>query len=454
MRAWYRKNGKLVLSLCFVFFLSLFALICFGNLVNNSDAMWNYGFSYSIARGQVPYRDFTMIIPPAYNFLMSIGLILFSHNNIVFIVEQSFIITLTFYFLYKIYSDKAFIFLLAMCFPTFINFAPSYNFFLFFLTVLLIYCDKFEKSDYFIGMILGFMLLTKYTTGLFLILPSLIGCYKNKKKLFKRIIGLVIPCLVFLFYLIFTKSLYNFIDLCFLGLFDFGKDNSEIFTIYFFLSLPLFLYSLYFLIKNKKNIVAWIVVLAYIIMFPNVSAIHLYIYLLFFSLLIMSLNFGAFAKKVKKFSILITISLVIIFYILTGTTGLGRLNVHNFNYFYVNSSAVGAFNLANDLYTEYSKKSNTYYLGEKYIWFQIINEEDTNYFTILNKGNYGYNGTKKMINRAKNIHDAYFIVNLDEYDAGIKGKIMSQLDINIIDFIMENSEKVYSKNNYIVYYKK
>lgn len=40
-------------------------------------------------------------------------------------------------------------------------------FIFFFLTVVLIYCEKFKKNDYLIGVILASMLFTKYTTGVF-----------------------------------------------------------------------------------------------------------------------------------------------------------------------------------------------------------------------------------------------------------------------------------------------
>ena len=76
------------LKYIFVFSLALFALVFFSLYTNNWDSIWNYGFSYSIAKGQIPYRDFTMIIPPFYNYLMSIGLIIFSHDNIVMLIEQ------------------------------------------------------------------------------------------------------------------------------------------------------------------------------------------------------------------------------------------------------------------------------------------------------------------------------------------------------------------------------
>lgn len=51
----------------------------------------------------------------------------------------------------------------------------------------------------------------------------------------KRLVGIIIPCFVFLIYLIYNNALYLFFDLCFFGLFDFAQKNTEIFTNVFLL---------------------------------------------------------------------------------------------------------------------------------------------------------------------------------------------------------------------------
>lgn len=436
-----------------VFFFSLAILLVFGMDINSYDAIWNYGFSYSIALGEVPYRDFTMIIPPLYNFIMSIGLIVFSHDNLVFLIEQALLISLTFYFLYKMYEEKAWFFLVVMCFPLFYNFAPSYNYFLFFLVVVLIYCEKFNKNDYLIGVILASMLLTKYTTGAFLILPSLILCFKDRNKLLKRFVGMIIPCLVFLIYLIFNNALYQFFDLCFLGLFDFAQKNTELFTTAFFVSLVLLLISIYLLIKDKKNIVRWMAVLSYFIIFPNVSANHLYTYILFFSLNFISSDLVLPKKYIHRFVFISALILMISFCLITNLKVFKArpYQLHNFK-FYLNTPEERE-NIKEQvkLYSLYEKKGKTYFLASSAVWSQIINEENTNYFTILNKGNFGYNGTKKMINKIKSMHDVYFIIDLYEYKMFDK-IYMSQFDVEIIDYIVKKGKKVDSRDKYNIYY--
>ena len=275
-----RSNLKYI----FVFVFTLFVMVFFGMYTNSWDAIWNYGFSYSMAKGELPYLDFTMIIPPFYNFIMSLGLIFISHNNIVFLIEQAILITVNFYFLYKMYDNRAWMLLPIMCFPIFVSFSPTYNYFLFFLTTIVLYLEEKKKSDYLIGFFLGLTLLTKYTVGIFLLFPSIIYYFKNKKKILKRFVGLTIPCIIFFIYLLITHSLYSFLDLCVFGLFDFASKNTVIHIVYFPLSLILFFVSLFVLTRNRKKILNWYVVFSFFIMIPNFSIYHFFVYVLFFYL--------------------------------------------------------------------------------------------------------------------------------------------------------------------------
>ena len=75
-----------------------------------------------------------------------------------------------------------------------------------------------------------------------------------------------------------------------------------------------------------------------------------------------------------------------------------------------------------------------------------------NMFGVLNKGNYGYDGTNKMINRIKNMDDTYFIIDMNNYYYG-RIDSWSQHDCELIDYIMENGECVEKVGDlYKVYY--
>ncbi len=452
-----RSNLKYI----FVFVFTLFVMVFFGMYTNSWDAIWNYGFSYSMAKGELPYLDFTMIIPPFYNFIMSLGLIFISHNNIVFLIEQAILITVNFYFLYKMYDNRAWMLLPIMCFPIFVSFSPTYNYFLFFLTTIVLYLEEKKKSDYLIGFFLGLTLLTKYTVGIFLLFPSIIYYFKNKKKILKRFVGLTIPCIIFFIYLLITHSLYSFLDLCVFGLFDFASKNTVIHIVYFPLSLILFFVSLFVLTRNRKKILNWYVVFSFFIMIPNFSIYHFFVYVLFFSLLIISGKSILSGKYIRNISLLLSfliIGLNIIFYINWNQMELGLEryhNINNFNYFVNSKGSKNSVMLANGVYKKYRAKGNTFFISNcGDIWMKIINEERTNYFTILNRGNYGYNGTKKMIKRIKKMNDVYFIVNMNDYKYSKDfSNSLTQFDSEIVEYIIKSSNFIESVNEYNVYYK-
>lgn len=69
------KKNIIVFSLIFIILLLL-------TIIHPTvdDLFWSYGFSYNIAKGLIPYKDFNMVIGPFYNLLLSIPLLI--SNNI------------------------------------------------------------------------------------------------------------------------------------------------------------------------------------------------------------------------------------------------------------------------------------------------------------------------------------------------------------------------------------
>ena len=58
-----------------IYILFLIALIAISILSQiDLDGIWGYGFSYNIANGLIPYKDFNMVIGPLYSLVFSIPL--------------------------------------------------------------------------------------------------------------------------------------------------------------------------------------------------------------------------------------------------------------------------------------------------------------------------------------------------------------------------------------------
>ena len=429
-----------------VFSMALFSLIFFGHL-NSYESVWNYGFSYAFAIGEIPYVEFNMIIPGFYNFIMSLGLHI-SHNNLVFLIEQSILITLTFLIVYKMYGKKAWIFLFFMSLLGFFAFSPTYNFFLMFLTILIIYLEKEKSSDYLIGFLLGLCILTKHTVGVFLIIPSFIFYFKDKKKLFKRFIGCLVPCVIFVIYLLIIGAFKEFFDLCILGLFDFASKNSELIIEYVVFSIILLVLTIVYIVFNKKDVLGYYLVSYFSVMIPIFSYYHFSLYLAICSLMLLST-----LKLSDRYLATLGISFTMIifsFYIILNING-EFLSVHNFNYVHSLAGNKNNFEYLNKLYLKYSKQSNTNVLSSKSVWIKVSNEEKLNYFTIINRGNFGYNGTKKMIDKVNKETPTYYIIDMPEYER--TKKYTGQFDVELCDYIINNSKLVEKTGNYEVYLK-
>ena len=166
---------RVVFKYIFLFVFFFIAQVFLFN-IQRGDSYVNFGFSYALLRREVPYVDFNMVIPPFSPWLYSIFL-LFHSSILCLYIGQSLLLTILFYFLFKQFSQKAWIFFLILSIPypiamTSILF-PGYNFLLFFLLVLIIYCEREHKSDYLIGFLLGLSFLTKQTVGGVLFLVSI-----------------------------------------------------------------------------------------------------------------------------------------------------------------------------------------------------------------------------------------------------------------------------------------
>ena len=253
-----KKKVKPYIKYILLFFYFLFCLIISYSILRN-DTFVNYGFSYAIRNGEIPYKDFNLVIPPFSPFLYSLFLI-FNKSILSYYIAQAFLLTLFSAFIFKILGEnKGFLFLLIMCLPFPISFAstifPGYNFLAFFLLIILIYLEKEKKDDRLIGIILGLCFCTKQTIGIAFLLSNIYYLITNKKKFFKRISFFFIPIFLLVLYLICTKSLYSFIDLCFLGLLDFGSTNSYKDPFYLVILIIFLIICLLKIKNNKTNII-------------------------------------------------------------------------------------------------------------------------------------------------------------------------------------------------------
>ena len=272
---------KSILKQLFIF-IFFFISIVFVFTLNRGDTFVNYGFSYAISKGEIPYKDFNMVISPLSPFLYSIGLLI-NKNIIVYYLEQALLLTCFYNVIKKLLKDKTplFMMLLLMPFPIAMTTTlfPGYNFLILLLLMLFIYFFKNKNNDYILGIILGLIFCTKQTIGIILFLPTFYYLFTDRKKFIKMLIGYLIPCIVLFLYLLLSNSLFEFIDLCFLGLFDFQNNNNYRDYYYLLLAIIGIGYIIYRIIKDKKNILLYYMLMFSSVILPIIDYYHVSIFL-------------------------------------------------------------------------------------------------------------------------------------------------------------------------------
>lgn len=437
---------KKVVKYVFLFFIILiFNLIC---SPLNLDEVWNYGFANNIYRGLVPYADFNMVITPFYPWFMSLPFHIFGSSMLVFHITNAFILTGCLFLLEKMYQDKMWIFFLFFFFPVTAA-APNYSIFLFVLLVILVFLEKnyvsrdSNRIHYFIGFLLGIAVLTKQTVGVFLLVPSLVLFWKNWKVLGKRFLGFLIPITIFLIYLFVTDSFFSFINLCLLGLFDF-TENSRIFNIFGLLFLFMVLVTIYFLWKDKKNIIPYYVLCFYTIVIPIIDIYHFFIAFVAFLLLFLS----HVRKTYFHYSFL---SIIVVFLMGILLANFNQFNIKNypndlnrFQYRYVRMSSYQFTKEVFAYVREHDDKNIMYMVPDAY-YFKIILDQDCGYFDLINQGNLGYRGSQWLLNKIKNMEDTLFLIDPSEYGSG------NQIDQKALQYILDYGTKIDEVGFYEVY---
>lgn len=438
------KKNFLILLLLFILLL-IFNLFLYPITL---DEIWNYGFSYNILNGKIPYLDFNIVLTPLFSFIMTLPLMIFGNNILVFNIFNIFIILGCFLLLHNLIDDNMWLCALIFFIPFPILY-PSYNLFLLFLFLYLIYLEKNEKSDYLIGFIVGCLILTKQSVGVFLLLPCLLYYLKNKKKFISRLIGCIIPCSIFLIYLLITKSFMSFLDLCLFGLFDFAGNNSVTSKFFLFVFILICLVTIIFIVKEPKNIYNYYALMFYSISMPLFDAYHVGFQILVFVLLCF-INFN-FLKRLPIYSFaifLVVYACLFVSYSYGNISSFKKMypnNINHFEYRYLGSKQVDFTNEVSN----YIKKNKDYkymFLDSNGYYFRIINDESASYLDLINMGNWGYNGSDKLINSIKKLpKNTRFFID------GVELVGQRQIDRRAIKYVIKHGKKVDKVGLYDIY---
>lgn len=406
------------------------------NLVQ--DGIWNYGFGYNIVNGLVPYKDFNMIIPPLYPYVLALFLIVLGKNLLGYYIFISILLGLIFIVSYQKLGFKGLIIYLTVLFSP----HNGYNVLSALLMFVLLYqLDKDKKSDIIVAIIISLMVLTKQTLGL-LIIPNII--YSKDKK--KTICIYLIAFFLLLLYLVINNNLFEFIDYCFLGMLEFN-DNKTSFNIYSVMEIAVILYLLEEIIRLKQNREYLIYILLFqIIVYPIVDCAHFVITIV-----------PVFYYILKNYKFFSFIFISIIISCLIGNTvannakdvQLPYKNKESFMYNKKMPAYIKTYFNDVKFYTNKYKDHRVYILDPIAYTIKLELDKPIDKYDLINNGNMRYKGEYKYIDEidenCSNNKCLFFVVN--EYAL----MPLNQTNRSIIRYVDSKYFKVLSTGGYNIY---
>lgn len=413
--------------LCIFIVTLLYNLICNPVIL---DEIWNYGFTYNIANGLIPYKDFNMVITPSYPFLGALFLIIFGKSLLVYHIFNALICTGIFYFM-KITLNKSYYIVYSILLLVSL---PNYSLFSILLLYIILYLEDNKNNDFLIGIFIGLTFLTKQNIGIMFVLPSILT--KKFKQIKNRTIGFIIPNIIFFLYLIITDSLLSFIDYAFLGLSSFAENNI-LFSMWGTLTIIAIIYLIYQYVITKDIKVLYLLFFQ-IIAYPIFDTYHVLIpFIPVLGYFLSKLNL---VVKVTQVAFIIFISIVFAYNI---------NNILNGNNRFPNDTNVCKMRILDDNtisnikeVSNYLKENkDVYIINDKAYVYKLESDIPINKFDLLNDGNLGKDGDIRLIKKIEykcKEKVCTFLMREDE----IYDDTLTQTNRQIINYINDNYKKV------------
>ena len=270
------------------------------------------------------------------------------------------------------------------------------------------------------------------------------------KKLLRRFGGFLVPCFIFLIYLLVTGTFVHFWDLCLFGMFDFFNNNGvgggHLYLGWIIVTVITFIIASIIMFKNKKCVFNYYLILGVLFTFPLFDIPHVACWLTCFGMMVIPL-----IEKREKEIVCVSTSVSLTFMILFFVSWIIKIDfcvtkdLNHFKFYITGKKfyeSVVIMEKFVDLYDD------PVILGNYSMIHTIINDENFSYFDVLCNGNYGYNGIEKMKRKIDKMHDQIFIVSMTDYNSEDRS---SQFSKEIARYVMDNSEKIDSKYVFDVY---
>lgn len=407
------------------------------------DELFNYGFSYSILNGLVPYKDFNMIITPLFNYLLAFILAIMGKKLIVYHLVIALIIVGVFSISYKLIGKGAFVlYLLMLIFPYI-----GYNTFALGLLFCLFYIRGKKNEEIWEPIIISMMFLTKQTLGL-MVIPSLLFS-KNRKKTF---FIYLVSCLGFLLFLVLTGATGEFFDYCLFGLFDFADKNATGINLFAIAELIIILGLSYYSYKLKDKEIMFCLMFQ-VVTLPIINYYHFttsfvpVVYLLF-----------KYFKDKSYFFLFTMTAMILCFGCFNFLLFMLGDNYKTLTYYgkdnFMKGRVVGMFmESAIDDTAEFIEKYDdydVYYFGFLAYLTKLNLDMPINKYDLINNGNMGYKGKDRYIAEVdSNCKKNKCLIFINDYI----GENSDTLQVNkdILEYVKNNYTSIRGSNIYNVY---
>ena len=460
--------------------------------LGNLDEIWNYNFARNMANGLIPYKDFNMLQMPLVPFLCGITLKIVANELIIMRVMAAILCTTIIYSTYKLFillnikKEISIIFTFAIGFLFKDLFCIDYNYATLLLVLYIIFNEikiynndnEFlklnRKSDFLLGILAGLTITLKQTTGLFVCMAFLgnkLLFVRNKQefktylKIFAlRLIGILIPVITMVAYLIINGAFLEFIDYTILGVSGFSNyiSYTKLFKLDLIGILSILVPLTFVLegiktIRNPKDKIPYIFLVyglaMFIVCFPISDRIHFLIGALPTIIFILYESYNVYKKvyyqditndklnKIMKIILIILVVIVIssaIYYSFVNYIKYYKesnySNLEHYSYIPISPQLENQISAISN-YINSSEKDVKILDASAAVYMIPINRYNKDYDLML-KGNLGTNGEKDIINEIEEGNNTIYLVQRNK--AGLNW----QTPMNIINYVLENKEKI------------
>ena len=497
----------------FTLSLVLFLVARLATPATDLDEVWNYNTANAFAMGLIPYKQVSMITTPLLPMINSIFLKVVFNGIMTYRVLMGIVFALIVLFIYLIIKELSNKKLLSYICAFFIGtllikkFLLDYNYLFLLISLVIAFLEirDIKKNENFnfnhnlcVGVLTGLAFLTKQTIGLLLIFVMVFEVFIYMKKsgfnlkfdkfiklIGIRILGMMVPIIIFLIYLGITGAFNDFINYAIKGVREFSNNvpyyrlfdsNDKVVLIisrlFIIVYIQLFITFILESIKNKKlkdeliniYVLAFCSIPVIAIIYPISDDFHLMV-ASFFALIIIAYLLILVLKKIDSFikidvfyKKLLLIGILVVIVLISFKNVIIERNINvkenvlvpfkHYEGIYVPEYLSKRISDVTDKVQSYSNSGRESIIvdAEAAIYDIVLNRYKKNYDMLL-IGNIGENGVEKIINEIKDSHNVYYFVKNPQY------ALNWQLPEDIVDYIRNNLKYHETVSVFDVYYK-